>query len=81
MVEAVEDEELTEYSLLTVRQVKLPELKRRLRRKDFLVSGRKEELVLRLAVALEEADNIDHPITPTAPPILPNQVAPGSNII
>ena len=81
MVEAVEDEELTEYSLLTLRQMKLPELKRRLRGKDLPVNGKKEELVLRLAAALEEADNTNHTITPTAPPTLPNQVAPGSNIM
>ena len=72
MVKAVKDEELTEYSLLTLRQMKLPELKQRLHGKDLPVNGKKEELVLRLAAALEEADNADYPITPTSPPTLPN---------
>ena len=61
--------------------MKLPELKWRLHGKDLPVNDKKEELVLRLATALEEADNTDHLISHTAPPTLPNQVALGSNIM
>ena len=80
MIEAVEDEELIEYSLSTLMKLNVPELRRRLRVKHLIANGNKGDLAKRLAEALVEAANTLHLNTPTLPPTLPNQVAPPSNI-
>ena len=80
MIEAVEDEELTEYSLSTLMKLNVPELRRRLRGEHLTANSNKGDLAKRLAEALAEAANTLHLNTPTLPPTLPNQVAPPSNI-
>ena len=67
MIKDVEDEDMTEYSQSTLGlgKMKVPELKQRSRGKILSVRGNKGKLIVCLAVALVEADNTDHPYTPT----------------